>query len=252
MTLPEKVSPGDGLRYPADFFNLQIDMAEAFQRRQRSADADGPQFRAARGQVVYVKNSTAYDLNQFAALRITGILFSPSDRLIEFKTNWAFTANSTGNDRDPLCVFQEPVKAGKIARAVVDGMTPAKVQVNTNGHNCAILDTGVTTGRLKTDVNRGAEIVYKAGTSGEQWAIVRLMLPSKRTTRYKGQLQGAMASGDSTKTVDNLEPIDGSGGDTSLTAYNVHGWAGDDNAICRIEWVEDDSRWEFYQVTCPA
>lgn len=72
------------------------------------------------------------------------------------------------------------------------------------------------------------------------------------TTRYEGQLQGAMTSADSTHTVDNLIPLDGPGGLTSVTAHNRHGWPADDNAVVRIEWNQNQSRWEMYQVDCPA
>lgn len=91
----------------------------------------------------------------------------------------------------------------------------------------------------------------------ELWSGRYVVIPppsatNPATTRYRGQLQGAMTSANSTHTVDNLIPLDGVGGDTSLTVANIHGWEGDDNAACRIEWNADDEQWEFYQVTCPA
>lgn len=86
------------------------------------------------------------------------------------------------------------------------------------------------------------------GTGEGHWII----LGPEPTLRYGGLLQGALASGDASKTVDNLEPLGGPGGLTSVTAYNVHGWEGDDNAECRVEWNTTTGHWELYQVTCPA
>ncbi len=69
-------------------------------------------------------------------------------------------------------------------------------------------------------------------------------------------LKGAMATSDTTKTVDNVAPICGASpvanSSEELTVYNTHAWEGDDNALGRIEWNRTTGHWEFYQVTCPA
>src|SRR5690606_3510783 len=91
----------------------------------------------------------------------------------EFRTNFAFTVGTTGDDTQPIVVLLEPIKNGKIGRALIDGMVPAKVQVNDSTQRYAILD-GSSVGRLKTDAALGVELIYKADTSGEQWAIVRV------------------------------------------------------------------------------
>lgn len=72
-------------------------------------------------------------------------------------------------------------------------------------------------------------------------------------TRYSGLINdsGGFASGDSTTAMDGLEAINGLPVETSLgTVYNVHQWAGDDNAESRCEWNATNERWELYQVDC--
>lgn len=74
--------------------------------------------------------------------------------------------------------------------------------------------------------------------------------------RCKGLLKGAMDSTDATATVDNVSPIMGPNPTTSttstVTVYNAHDWDADDNAKCRFEYIRSSSRWDLYQVNCPA
>jgi len=74
--------------------------------------------------------------------------------------------------------------------------------------------------------------------------------------RCTAKLKGALASADSTATVDNVNPIHGADptadSGTELTVYNTHDWDGDNNADCRIEYNKTTEHWELYQVDCPA
>lgn len=108
-------------------------------------------------------------------------------------------------------------------------------------------------------------VVYNAEAQDVPGEIFVKTTLSPKGTRYvdRGQgfdrcnalLKGAM-NGESTFIVDNVvetrghSPVDSSS--EELTVHNIHGWAGDDNAICKIEYNYKESRWEFYQVTCPA
>lgn len=72
------------------------------------------------------------------------------------------------------------------------------------------------------------------------------------TTRFRGQLVGGLAEIDTDIVVDELIPLNGQlMGFTSLTALNIHSWAGLDNADCRVEWNAYDKAWELFQVDCP-
>ena len=78
--------------------------------------------------------------------------------------------------------------------------------------------------------------------------------------RVKGQLVGAMATSDSTHTIDNVtrtkgpSPLDDPSSTTeTLTVENADfDWAGDDNAVAYAEYNEVDGKWYLYQVKCPA
>lgn len=73
------------------------------------------------------------------------------------------------------------------------------------------------------------------------------------TTRYRGLINDAsgFATSDPTTAMDGLIALNGMGDETSLaTVYNIHGWAGDDNANARAEWNAEDGQWELYMVDC--
>jgi hypothetical protein len=73
------------------------------------------------------------------------------------------------------------------------------------------------------------------------------------TTRFRGQLDGAITGASETATVDNLLPLNGRlMGFDDLTAKNIHEWDGDNNADCRVEWNAYEKQWELMQLTCPA
>ncbi len=107
-------------------------------------------------------------------------------------------------------------------------------------------------------------------SDGTKCIISWLMMPESKGSawhvakaydfdRLKGTLVGALAPGDATKTMDGISigkgadprtnPTDAS---ETITVHNVHGFESDDNALCRVEWMESEQRWEIYQVTCPA
>lgn len=147
-------------------------------------------------------------------------------------------------------VLLEAVPNAGYGYAQIAGIVRATVNITNSAHRCATVTS--SNFKLQSAAFGPVELVYQpSGTSSTAACLVRL--PTRwSTTRYKGLMQGALSSGDASKTVDNLEAIDGIGGETSLTAYNTHGWAADDNAEVRIEYVASDARWEMYQVTCPA
>lgn len=97
-------------------------------------------------------------------------------------------------------------------------------------------------------------IVESSG--GSSWHAVRVF----GYDRIKGQLVGAMATTDTTWTIDNIEVLSGADPRTDSTSTSEaitisnsdHSMEGDDNGIGRAEWNPAQNRWEFYQVTCKS
>ena len=96
-----KVKSGYTLRIPAAAYNLFIDAAEDFLRRQRDIGrtpvAERPPF-----ETVLLKNDSGYDRGRFDVLGIDGPVLTPTDRLETFTNGIALvgvTPTATGTLR---------------------------------------------------------------------------------------------------------------------------------------------------------
>jgi hypothetical protein len=115
-----------------------------------------------------------------------------------------------------------------------------------------------------TDTNADENVHDKAGLftralSGAKGLAVKVgdlyhvVDCEQEATMYYGLQVGALLTGDSTNGIDNLEAMNGDATtDSSITANNRLGWAGDDNAKTYIAWNAVNSDWDMIQVECPA
>lgn len=101
----------------------------------------------------------------------------------------------------------------------------------------------------------GRQGIAKFCPDANRWEIVELA----NFRMITGVLKGAMGSGESSWTIDGVSVVQGadprsdtSSGTEEVTVYNVHNWAGDDDARVVAVWNETQLRWELIQVTCPA
>ena len=93
----------------------------------------------------------------------------------------------------------------------------------------------------------------------DRWEIKEMQCQAMRCTC---QLTAALASTDPSISVDNISPTDSGqsvvASTGTLTAYNQRnpsssgGFEGDDNSVSKIEWDENNDRWELYDVPCPS
>jgi hypothetical protein len=176
-----KVHPGDPLRIPAHDYNAMVDAARAHRRsahpvaallrERRPADTTTP-------GVVWVRNASGGDVDRFGVLGVAGVVIDPT-------TDAASEASFTGNPGGPLLdgdtpdaathttfvIAQEPIASGRIGRAVISGMTIAKLDDGS---------TAATTAGMGDSVDElvagapGAAIVWQDGTGSDAWALVRL------------------------------------------------------------------------------
>jgi hypothetical protein len=98
--------------------------------------------------------------------------------------------------------------------------------------------------------SRGHAIKYRDTATWEMLSLEQI------ASRCRGQLTAAITTGTSTIEVDTITPLDGLSPTTSstgtVTANNIFGWEGDDNAVCLLEYDRTNSQWHLYQVTCPS
>ena len=183
MTI-KKVQSGDKLKIPAAAYNSFVDAAEAHKANmfKQSPGKDQPG-----DNLVLVKNTTPYNKNTGDTLGIDGPLFGPDDNLNEFKYNLALkgVTPTKADHAGKFAVTAEPIAAGKIGRAYVAGICPARVYIGIVGLQYAEINIW---GWLEAGYSGSVQILYAAGGTGMQWALVRLSasaaLPTP-TARYR-------------------------------------------------------------------
>jgi len=162
---------GEELTLSARFMNAVRDTVLAKKRTERPIrDMPSESFRQA--DIIKIKNESGSDRDRFDVLGISGLLYGPTDNLKEFKNrpNLKGTTPSLAYHRGRFAVLLEPVRSGKIGRAWVSGVCPARVEIVDPSHMyCDILDSDAT--KLRSTATGSASILYPG--SGDEWAVIR-------------------------------------------------------------------------------
>ncbi len=250
-----KIVAGEPYPRSAMVRNDWMDMLRWWKQHQRTGGGPLKQVVRQTG-IVFCKNVSGGDLTRFAALAVTDVFPDPGDNETTFKNGPVLHGNTPDASTEPgnFVVLLAPAKVDKIVPACASGVCVAKVDIN----DADDVTCGVGTSTVLQSGKQGAQILWKESGTGLLWAVIRIGgLPGY--DRCTCLLKGALDSGDSTTTVDNVKIIRGTSPlsdptstSEELTVYNTHSWDGDDNALARIEWNVTEERWEFYQVTCPA
>lgn len=79
---------------------------------------------------------------------------------------------------------------------------------------------------------------------------------SNAATMLRGLLTADLASTDTSRTLDNLNALNGHypivDATTTVTGQNVFEWDGDDNGVATVVWNDEDAQWELLEVACSA
>jgi len=177
-----KVQSGDPLKIPAPTFNTFVDTANDFLAR-RHDQFQGSRPAARHSGIVLVRNDSGADRARFDVLGIDSPLFAPADAPDTFK-NAVILAGVTPTATDhtgKFVVLLEPVASGAIARAVLAGVTAARVNVTDSGNQYADVEDGQC-GELLGGLSGTAQILWKEEGTGVKWAVLRLGNPSQPST----------------------------------------------------------------------
>jgi hypothetical protein len=175
----KKVQSGQPLVIPASAYNAFIDAALDF--RQRTAHlgrAAQPSF--AQASIVLIRNDSGSNQNRMSVLGVDAPVIDPSANEEEFKNRVALSCVVPAADthEGKFVVLAEPIASGKIGRAYAAGVCPVKIDVPDEDHEWryAEIADGVTA-NLKVSMQGSAGILWRAGGTGVQWAVVRLGKP---------------------------------------------------------------------------
>ncbi|MDI9628234.1 MAG: hypothetical protein QM286_06780 [Acidobacteriota bacterium] len=174
-----KVRSGDPLVIPAAAYNAFIDAALDF--RQRTAHlGQGAQPSFSQASIVLVRNDSGSNQNRMAVLGVEAPIIDPSANEEEFRNRVALScvAPEEGTHEGRFVVLAEPIANGKIGRAYAAGVCPVKIDVPDEENECryAEIADGVTA-NLKVSLQGSATILWRAGGTGVQWAVIRLGQP---------------------------------------------------------------------------
>ena len=174
-----KVRSGDPLVIPAAAYNAFIDAALDF--RQRTAHlGQGAQPSFPQASIVLVRNDSGSNQNRMAVLGVEAPIIDPSANEEEFRNRVALSCITPAADthEGKFVVLAEPIANGKIGRAYAAGVCPVKIDVPDEEHEWryAEIADGIT-GNLKVSMQGSATILWRAGGTGVQWAVIRLGQP---------------------------------------------------------------------------
>lgn len=187
MTDPfRKVQPGQSLNITASAYNAFVDAAAAHRHSQanRHGGTSGISDNKQTG-IVLIANQSGEDLNRFGVLGINGVLITPTDNEQAFKNQVVLTGTipSVTSHFGRFAVLLEPIASGKIGRACVSGVCPAKIQFIDNDDVWRADVTDGSTTCLSANATGAAVILWTdsmGGGSGDdiRWAVIKIGNPA--------------------------------------------------------------------------
>ena len=168
----KKVRPGEPVRVAASAWNRIIDQVVTKPR----FDGEGSAWPETNFRV-RCRNSTATGVARWGILQITGVLESPTGVGSQFE-QWpgvvGVTPEGGVSAGAAYVVAVEPIPAGAIGRAAIDGVVQCKLDIQDAGHKYATIKDG-SSSELKTASSGEASILWKEdGTGTDKWGLVRL------------------------------------------------------------------------------
>lgn len=157
--------------------NYIIEGAELAHRQATGAGA--PTSRGPRAGLALIRNDAGQDLDRFAILGITGPLIDPDlsqEAEREYQNNFGFIGEKPDTDRDGagrIAILQAPCEKGKLALAVVSGLTPVYLELDDDEvyTTADLLDDDTT---QLTAGSGGIVVVTHQQGPGRKLAIVNL------------------------------------------------------------------------------
>ena len=220
----KKVQPGDSLKIPARAYNAFIDAARAHRDHQRNTEQRPGASRRQASGIVMVRNDSGGDKDQYAVLGIDAPIIDPDENEQAFSERVALSCvtPSLPEHAHNFVVLAEPIPDGKIGLAYAAGVCPVKVNVpdENEDRSYATVGNGVAARLGASPIGRpdaAAEILWREGGTGEQWAIVRLGATPPGQSVLFGRTTSAFTRGAGM----TLDRCDAAGDDNGLPNITV-------------------------------
>ena len=170
-----KVQPGQPFKPSASTWNTMIDSAQAHQNNRHNIIDKGTT--RLPNNIITVVNDSGYDLPVFAPVVTVSTATDPQTNQRQFfhdRNNPVFTvcpvdlAETAGT----FMILTEPVKSGRIGKAMLYGIMSVKAYIIDENHPCISGEYGTDT--LITCYDGPMKILYKESGTGIKWATVSL------------------------------------------------------------------------------
>ena len=232
MTL-KKVSTGDPLVIPANTYNAFIDAATDFRERikprQKLAQQSQRSSSQLQGGVIWVKNDSPMDCWRYFILGIEDSVHEPQT-IMDLEGSFVdqivfsgvFPEPDTHVAMDKHAILLEPIRAGQVGRAMIQGVCQVRIIITDETHQFAKAPVGVPA--IMTSSPTGSTQILWSQPEvpiGEPcWAIVKLGVPSLVDTTTlipcKVWQDGGTTDGDAGRKLYNSLNVIGSEPDSEL------------------------------------
>lgn len=178
MSAFSKVQRGDRVRpFTATEHNAVVDAARQV-RAGRFSQLVADDVPAAPYGTILVKNNTVAAIPRFGVLAISSVLFDPADNAEEFENRPCLVGVSPTGSLRNFVVLQEPLAPGAIGVGLAHGITPVTLSVGVSAttYNFADMTALLGVTALSAVETGQAEILWRAGGTGLQQALVRLSM----------------------------------------------------------------------------
>ena len=200
----EKFTIGMDIRDVVTVANMN-EIADAVNRTKEFGKPFPGQTVANRGSRVgeiRIKNNRSVTLDQYSAVSLYNAELTPYNcDEFAYETPTFIGGTVTAADK-PFAILLEPANYGDLVRALISGVTPAKITMRSAGHQYAQPVVGSATGALESCEIGSARILWRGGDSGEQWCILQLGLVVPDVS-VKGPVAVTLEGGTSIKVWDS-------------------------------------------------
>jgi hypothetical protein len=181
-----KVSTGEKFKVKANTWNSFIDAANYHKNHQLRLGSEALRGNAKTG-IVLVSNDSGSLLEQFSPVILDNLIIQPDndEKEQEFKSRVPVFSGkkvSADNKDKPFAILQVPLEAAKLGKALLQGITPAKINIANESHEFAKLDASEL---VSTNSGIG-RILWKESGTGEKWALLQLGGGDSGGNNYSG------------------------------------------------------------------
>lgn len=182
----KKVITGEQFQVKASTWNAFIDAASFYKNNQLKLGADTLRSNIKTG-IILVRNDSDKLLEQFAPIILDDLIIQPDDaeKEQEFKSRvpvFSGKAVCADNKDMPFAILQVPLESGKIGKALIQGITPVKVNIGNESHQYAKLDAS----KLVSCSNGIGRILWKESGTGAKWVLLQLGGGGSGGNNYSG------------------------------------------------------------------